>query len=114
VQLAYKAAAITNADNVIYPTDVDNRLDDLLSRVEADRLSEQERSELEHLELLRHRSVEVSDWPDEILVRGTYFSEYARGLVDRSDPEWALRALELQAHDYHAIDFDGVVYWVRS
>lgn len=67
----------------------------------------------------------AADWQHgEILIRDSYFKDYAMELADdigaidnnASWPltciDWDQAARELQM-DYSAVDFDGVTYWIR-
>ncbi len=75
---------------------------------------------------LRDEAQGYGDWKYcEILVRDSYFTDYAQqlaedvGAVNENalwpnnciDWEWAARELKM---DYTAVDFDGVTYWIRS
>lgn len=82
--------------------------------------------------LAKHGEDYSEDWEyGAILIRDSYFVEYAQELADDVGAlsryglsangslewpyyciDWELAARELQ-HDYSAVDFDGVTYWVR-
>lgn len=65
------------------------------------------------------------DWEyGEVLVRDSYFKEYAQQLAEDCgmvphDLKWPLRCIDWDAAarelkmDYTCVDFDGVTYWIR-
>lgn len=82
--------------------------------------------ELDTLEALARQGEGYGDWKyGEVLVRDSYFEDYARQLAEdtgaiRSDAtwpsnciDWEQAARELQ-QDYTSVEFDGVTYWMRS
>lgn len=61
----------------------------------------------------------------EILIRDSYFKEYAKQLAEDigaigSNVAWPLccidwdKAVKELKHDYTSVDYDGVAYWIRS
>ncbi len=88
-------------------------------------LDADEKAELAALRKLASQGEDyAADWEHgEALIRETYFKQYAMELADDLGIEaptqwpytcidWDQAARELQ-HDYTAIDFDGVTYYVR-
>lgn len=68
----------------------------------------------------------VADWDcGATLIRDSYFEDYARELAEdigaiNHDASWPNNHIDWEAAadalkmDYTAVDFDGVMYWVRS
>lgn len=125
------AEEINNSMDIIDSRDVIARIDELESEIEsAEEDGEEPDDEMvEELEVLKALADEAGDSPDwpygEALIRDSYFEDYAQelaediGAIDRGaswpnnciDWEWAARELQ---HDYIAVDFDGVTYWIRG
>ena len=90
---------------------------------------EMDGDEREELRVLSDLADEASGSPDwrygEILIRDSYFTEYAQqlaedcGMVDDSNRwpgrciDWEAAADELKM-DYFSVDYDGVEYWIRA
>ena len=85
----------------------------------------EELAELNRLIDLQSQANGSSDWEHgETLIRASYFKKYAQQLAEETgsvpedhawpayciDWEWAARELR---HDYFAVDFDGVEYWIQ-
>jgi hypothetical protein len=128
---------IDNTVDVIDSRDVIERIEEL--RDERDAHDEEERGlswaeehpddaeELRALEELQSDAEGyTSDWRHGAqLIRDSYFEDYARELVEDMHgalrrAEWPFSCIDWEAaadelkHDYTAVDFDGVTYWVRS
>ena len=121
----------SNTNDVIDSRDVIERISDLQEEIE--RLTEEgedhseESAELKALEALASQGEDYApDWKHgETLIRDDHFPRYAHDLAIECDMipddakwpctciDWDQAARDLQ-HDYSAIDFDGVTYWVRS
>ena len=112
----------SNTADVIDSRDVIARIEELTEQEERDA---DEQAELASLRKLAHQGVGVGGWEHGVqLVRESYFTRYAQeiaedcGMVKDNaqwpytciDWEWAARELK---HDYTAIDYDGVTYYVR-
>ncbi len=88
-------------------------------------------AELEALEsVVEQASAYTEEQEDIVLIRDSYFTEYARDLAKNTvslpndDPllswdtwplsciDWERAARQLQT-DYSSVEFDGVTYWVR-
>lgn len=82
--------------------------------------------ELKVLRELADEASGCSDWTyGEMLIRDSYFEDYARDLAedigsiskDQSWPnnciDWEQAADQLK-QDYTTVEFDGVIYWIRS
>lgn len=83
----------------------------------------------QELDALRNLADEASAAPDwqygEVLIRDSYFEDYARELAEDcgmiptdlkwpcSCIDWEQAARELRM-DYMSVDFDGVTYWIRA
>lgn len=134
---------ITNADDIIDSRDVIARIEELESERDAECEGETDEAdeaarviwaednpddakELAALQALAEECEGYSDWQHgEILIRDSYFEEYARDLADDigaipADARWPLTCIdweqaarELQ-YDYSLVSFDGVDYWIRS
>lgn len=92
---------------------------------------EPDTDDVEELAALKALAEEAESSPDwiygEVLIRDSYFREYAEQLADdigavncKHANDWPLRhidweraAEELKA-DYFSVDYDGVEYWIRS
>lgn len=125
------AEEINNSMDIIDSRDVIARIDELESEIESAEEDGEEPDdemveELEVLKALADKAGDSPDWPyGEALIRDSYFEDYAQelaeviGAIDRGaswpnnciDWEWAARELQ---HDYIAVDFDGVTYWIRG
>ena len=88
---------------------------------------DEERDELAALKALAEEASTSPDWTyGEALVRDSYFKTYAEELADDIGAvdqdlsnrwpytyiDWEQAARELQ-QDYMAVDYDGVMYWIR-
>lgn len=138
---------ISNSDDLIDSRDVIERInelsetrDELLYQIDA--AEDKEETEVakadledwdnsdEGLELKMllklQEEAEGGDWEyGEVLIRDSYFDQYARdladdiGAIDR-DANWPLNHIDWEAaadelkQDYTCVDFDGVDYWIRS
>jgi hypothetical protein len=115
---------IGNFDAIIDSRDVIARIAEL--RANRDSLSAEDAHELAALEALAEEASGSPDWRyGEVLIRGSYFKEYAAQLAEdtgliKADAcwpytciDWDQAARELQ-HDYMLVDFDGVAYWVHA
>lgn len=114
---------ILNTEDIIDSRDVIERISDLESE---ESLGDVERAELESLRKLASQGADYAeDWEyGEVLIRGTYFKEYAQQLADdigavsadarwpNNHIDWGAAAEELKT-DYTSIKFDGVDYWIR-
>jgi len=110
-------------------TTVPSRFDDVIDSrdiIEAIKTLENDSVELAALKALAEEASGTPDWKyGDILIRDSYFREYAKqlaedcGMVDANASwpntciDWERAARELQ-YDYTSVDFDGVTYWVRS
>lgn len=133
---------INNDQDVLDSRDIIERIDELETELE-DVLEEagitkQEIDEAEHIEAvdileelepLKALAEEGGGSPDwqygEGLIRDSYFTEYAEQLADDigaidSDARWPLNHINWDAaaedlkQDYFEVDYDGVIYWIRS
>lgn len=115
---------IMNSESVIDSRDVIARIEHLESIDPEDR-DDDERHEYATLTELREAAGGASDWPyGEILVRGSYFEEYAEEMAESigaisADAPWPTRHIDWKAaadelrQDYTEVEFDGVTYWIR-
>lgn len=123
----------TNTDDVIDSRDVIEAIEEL-RQLKADVDPQNPLSEEFHLcyhtlgalcDLAAEAADCAPDWEyGEQLIRDSYFVEYARELAEDCGMvpydvqwpmtciDWGWAARELK-HDYTAVDFDGVTYWVR-
>ena len=129
-----RSSSVDNWQDIIDSRDVIARIEELESEIEDaesedspdDELLADLREELAPLQALASEGEGYYDWQHgAILIRDSYFVEYARQLADDcgmtrdSDKwpytciDWERAASELQ-QDYSCIDFDGVDYWVRG
>ena len=81
--------------------------------------------ELAALESLADEAGDGADWTHgETLIRDSYFTDYARELLEDCDAlpanlpgyiviDWDATAANIQV-DYTPITFDGIPYWIRS
>lgn len=131
------ATIIDNTQDVIDSRDVIARIEELRGERDAHDEGERGRSwaeeypeeaeELRTLEALQEQAEGYArDWRYGVqLIRDSYFEDYARELAEDlhgdalrrtewpfSCIDWEYAAAELR-HDYVAVDFDGVDYWVR-
>ena len=121
-------STVNNMQDVIDSRDVIQRIEELTDiDPEEIGLDDEEKEELVALEeLAKEASDYAPDWEyGEALIRDSYFEEYAQqlaedcGMVNEAATwpnnciDWERAARELQ-HDYTAVDFDGVTYWIRS
>ena len=131
------ATTIDNTLDVIDSRNVIERIEELRDERDAHDEGESGRSwaeeypadaeELRALEALQAQAEGYArDWCyGEVLIRDSYFEDYARELAEDlhgdavrrtewpfSCIDWGEAANALK-HDYTAIDFDGVTYWVR-
>jgi hypothetical protein len=129
---------IDNAQDVIDSRDVIARIEELRDERDAHEdwacgrsWAEEYPDDAEELRALEELQSEAEgyarDWRHGVqLIRDSYFEDYARELAEDlhgdalrrtewpfSCIDWEEAAAELK-HDYSAIDFDGVIYWVRS
>lgn len=116
--------AIDNTQVIIDSRDVIARIAELERDEET--LDEEEQAELAALRALADDVSGSPGWAyGEILIRGSYFVEYAQefaediGAITRAAPwpydciDWDHAARELR-YDYFSVDFDGVEYWIRG
>ena len=89
-------------------------------------LTPDEVEELSRLRALRDEASQYADdWEHgEVLIRDSYFKDYAQELAEECDMipadakwpltciDWDQAARELRM-DYTSVDFDGVTYWIR-
>lgn len=125
------ANTFTNKDDIIDSRDIIARIEELESEIESaeEDGEEPDADSVEELSILQALADEASgyaaDWEHgETLIRDDYFEDYARelaediGAIDRNANwplnciDWEQAARELK-HDYTAVDFDGVRYWIR-
>ena len=135
---------VTKYDNIIDSRDVIARIeeleseredlldghlfDDLAPKDQADFLEWEEENghELDTLRKLADEGESASDWSHgETLIRDSYFQDYAQELAEDCGMipaglawpctciDWEQAARELQM-DYSSVEFDGIVYWIRS
>ena len=113
---------ISNFDNVIDGRDVIARIEEI---EEMETRDDDESAELASLKKLAEECENyAADWKyGETLIRGSYFSDYARELLEdcgdipRNLPhyieiDWEATARNIRV-DYTEIDFGGVSYWIR-
>lgn len=113
----------TPSEDMIDSRDVIERIDELEAD---DDLDENEREELAALKALADEAEGYADdWQyGETLIRGTYFTEYAKELADdigaiAGTEQWPLMHIDWEAaaddlkHDYTEVEFDGVPYFIR-
>jgi hypothetical protein len=109
--------------------DIIERIDDLEAQLieqAPEPLSEDEEQELADLHALAEEASASPDWQyGETLVRDSYFQKYAEQLADDigaipdnlSWPltciDWEQAARELK-HDYMAVEYAGVTYWLQA
>jgi hypothetical protein len=117
---------IRNTDDVIDSRDVIERIAELQSILDDGESLGDDRDEYMALTILAEEGQGYADWEyGEILIRDSYFEDYARELAEdigaiKGTESWPLgyidweAAAEVLQMDYSAIDFDGVTYWVRS
>jgi len=110
--------AINNTQNVIDSRDIIERIKELESL-------ENDRDELETLQKLAEEAASANWEYGEVLIRETYFEEYAQelaediGAINRDSNwpnnciDWKQAARELQM-DYTPVDFDGIDYFIRD
>lgn len=125
------ANTFTNKDDIIDSRDIIARIEELESEIESaeEDGEEPDADSVEELSILQALADEASgyaaDWEyGETLIRDDYFEDYAQelaediGAIDRNANwplnciDWEQAARELK-HDYTAVDFDGVRYWIR-
>lgn len=114
---------LTNTEDIIDSRDIIARIEELESMEPRD---EDEETELKGLKALAEEAEGCADWPyGETLIRDSYFVEYAEQLAEdigaiNRDSTWPNdcidwdRAAEQLQMDYTSVDFDGVIYWLRS
>lgn len=140
---------ITNSEDIIDSRDVIARIeylqderDNLEELITEDGISDEVKAERERalaewdngdegqeLKALKALAEEASGYPDwtygEMLIRDSYFEDYARELAEdigaipknlgwpcnHIDWEGATNALKM---DYFSVEFDGVEYWIRA
>ena len=118
---------INNMQDIIDSRDIIERIADLSALASyGGGLDRDEEAELMALIALESEGRGYApDWEyGEVLIRDSHFEEYAEQLADdlglisadatwpNSCIDWEQAARELQ-YDYTALDFDGVIYWVR-
>lgn len=120
----------TNTDDVIDSRDVIERIEELEGADHEDfgdaGLNADEQEELAALKALATECEDRPDWPHgEMLIRDSYFEEYAQELAEDCGYEfdnenwpqrcidWEQAARELQV-DYMDVQFDGMTYWIRA
>jgi hypothetical protein len=112
-------SAPENTDDVI-----DSR--DVIATIERLEESQEDADTLAVLKALADECEGYGDWQyGETLIRDSYFKDYAQELAEECDMidhkakwpmncidwDWAVRELK---HDYMAVDFGGVTYWMRA
>lgn len=128
----------TKYDDIIDSRDVIEAIEELEGEIEAkthesdDEADVEEVAELqEELDALKKLAEEAegyaADWKHgEVLIRDSYFTEYAQELADDIGAtdrkfahqwpytciDWEQAARELK-YDYTGVEFDGVTYWIR-
>lgn len=120
--------AFDKYDDVIDSRDVIARIEELEALIddEDSPLDEADKDELVVLKLLAEEGESSPDWKHgETLIRDSYFTEYAQELAEdigainpnASWPndciDWERAARELR-YDYTSVNFDNVIYWIRS
>lgn len=84
--------------------------------------------ELKTLQALASECEGYGDWDGgETLIRGTHFTEYAQQMADdtiekfeEKSSTWPFNCIDWDKasdelkHDYMAVDYDGVEYWMRA
>ena len=117
---------INNREDIIDSRDIIARRNELIEAREEGGLDAMDKNELAALDALCNEGSDyAADWEHgEAVIRDSYFEEYAQqlaedcGLINPAATwpndciDWERAARELQ-YDYTAIDFDGVIYWVR-
>ncbi len=117
-----KERSINSSEDILDSRDIIARIEELTDMVrDCD-----EESELKALEAFAEEaSWYASDWQyGEMLIRDSYFQEYAEELADDigaidSNATWPLTCIDWQQaarelqSDYSAVEFDGVTYWTR-
>ncbi|KKL84222.1 hypothetical protein LCGC14_1966940 [marine sediment metagenome] len=123
-------ATITNMDDVINSRDIIERIEELEIELEDGmdngRSMPDEQDELTALKALAEEASCSPDWLyGEMLIRDSYFEEYAQELAEdcgmvteganwpNSCIDWEQATRELQ-QDYMNVEFDGVDYWIRA
>lgn len=128
--------AINNTQDIIDSRDIIARIEELeedreacadgIEELTAEQWDDEHGEELDALKSLAAEAEGYApDWHyGEALIRETYFEEYARELAhdigavneDAGWPgrhiDWEAAAVELK-HDYTAVEFDGVTYYIR-
>lgn len=115
-------------DDIIDSRDIIEVIESLSDEINASdgKNIEAQEVELEALLKLQDEASHTPDWHyGEMLIRDSYFKEYAQELAEEIGAvnpdahwpngciDWDQAARELQA-DYFDVDFDGVTYWVRG
>lgn len=128
-----RSTEVDNWNNTVDSREVIDRIAELEERLAPyegkDVLAEVQQRLFDELEVLSELAAQGESSPDwaygEVLIRDTYFVEYAQGLAegigavdhDASWPynciDWERAARELQM-DYTALDWDGVTFWIRA
>ena len=119
---------INNYMNIIDSRDVIADIEELETNIE--RINDEIEDLQEELDILTYLEDQAepycSNWPyGEILIKDSYFSEYAEELARdigsiSHDDSWPLNhidweeAVEELKSDYTQVDFDGEDYWIRS
>lgn len=117
-------ATVNRYEDIIDSRDILDRIEEIEDSTDADEIEERETLEALVEEL---RNV-AEDEPEDglILIRDTYFVEYAQelaediGAIDTTKSygwpftciDWQQAARDLQM-DYTQVDFNGVTYWTR-
>jgi hypothetical protein len=105
---------VDNGQDFLDSRDIIYRINELTRDAEDHIASEDDLIELEILtKLAEDAEGYCSDWEyGEVLIRDSYFEDYARELAELACIDWEQAAKELQ-YDYTSVDFDGVTYWLR-
>jgi hypothetical protein len=124
--MALRGIAVDNTEDILDSRNVIDRREELETGYADEMLTADEEHELLALRALCEKGEDCSDWEHgEALIRHSHFTEYVQQFADdagylsstTSWPytciDWDRAAGEVLA-DYTEVDFDGVVYYVRS
>lgn len=125
----YGTQNVDNSQDMLYSLDIEARIAELeaLKSEDPDSFNDyDDQDELDALYKLKEEAEGYArDWEyGEYLIRDSYFEEYAEQLADDigaidQTAGWPLtyidweRAAEALQQDYTAVDYGGVIYWVR-
>lgn len=138
---------VNNGEDIIDSREVIDQIEELKSQREAaiqeptneaeweiepgvgvcsDDWTEEDEEEFQTLRHLAEQGEGYGDWVyGEMLIRDSYFQEYAQELAEDigaigQNEQWPLRHIDWEAaadelkQDYMSLDFDGVEYWMRA